>query len=258
MKKVSMSSIVVESIRFTRQNYKSLGKLVIIPFLLSVGMHFLPDVWSKIGFSPLLGIAFPPSIHTVISSLLDELILVLWLPKWIQYCENPKGTIKAFEVHAAYGRFFLYSLILSAPPLVAIEWWAPLFSHLKSWAPAFYKPWIVVGVSGYLMINIRLSFLLPALALSKPTGFKRAWIETRPLFRDLLKLNVLYILYVLGLCLPFVFIIMLIVLSLILLKISFEPFLEKLSPIIGIVVSYYFYSIYYTALTKFYLKSRKA
>ncbi len=275
MKQLSASIAAKESIRFTIQNYKMLGRLLLVPILLCIGAVFLPNLLSKMrnllpeSFTPAL-----PYVGEVGAFLFEGLILSFWAPKWIQYYADPKRKVRLFECQLAQWQFFFYYFIFSAF-LWAIGECDTVFSYLASLIPASQKLLrfltTMIGGMGWLglllgliILSIRLMFLFPATALSEPTSFKISWKETKSSFWDLLMLAILMGFYgAILLAMGF--------LTIVVLKFSLNlPLMEVISMVfdpknvsyaavseILKVGGYTLAAVYYVAVTKLYLRSQK-
>ncbi|HCI48488.1 MAG: hypothetical protein A2621_01645 [Alphaproteobacteria bacterium RIFCSPHIGHO2_01_FULL_41_14] len=186
MVKISTLRVIKESTYFSFKNLKVLGKLLLIPVLLQIGLVFLLEPFEKANHHFL-------SFYKVSTFIIDSLILSLWVPKWIQYYFNPKEKVSFFKFQRLQWKFFLYSCIfvaiffVSVLPLSLLEY--SQFLHREK----FFR---IVPVIVFWGVNIillaRFSFVEPAISLSHPTGLKQSWKETSSQVGNLVRLVIFF------------------------------------------------------------------
>ena len=202
MKSLSVWTVLKESTVFTFSNWKIFGKLFLIPILVQFGASvFINSITQVNADNPLI------IVPLLISIIIIYLAFSIAGPRWIQHYCKPKKTVSFFQFHKVEWRFFTYliavfgilfglivlGIIISALVLVST-------GSSSSLSEGFTLPQILATATTIILtlglcltIWVRLFFVFPAIALSKPTGLKQAWKESKPHWKKLMGLALLIV-----------------------------------------------------------------
>ncbi len=200
MKSLSVWTVLKESTVFTVANWKIFGKLFLIPIIVQFGASIFINSIKQVNVDNPLVI-----VPLLISVIIIYLAFSIAAPRWIQHYCKPKSTVSFFQFHKVEWRFFTYliavfGIVFGLTVLGIIVSELVLFSMGSSisFSEGFTLPQILatattimVTLGLCLTIWARLWFVSPAVALSKPTGLRQAWKESRPHWKKLMGLVLL-------------------------------------------------------------------
>ena len=200
MKEVCTWTVIKESISFTISHLTTLGKILVVPLALQIGFFLLQN--SVFNVEPVslynLSAAISSSqniVFMILNILIISFAISLSAPRWIQFYHSPKKAVSWFSFHESQWKFFLYSLFFIGIFLGGLFLVPSVTDFMVSLGlPAEYGAFVIpAGALISALLMIRLAFLWPALALSKPTGFKEAWEQTRCCYGKLLCLSIVLV-----------------------------------------------------------------
>jgi hypothetical protein len=201
-KSLSVWHVLRESTVFTVENWKIFGKLFLIPMIVQFGASiFIGSITQVNADTPLV------IVPLLISIIIIYLAFSIAGPRWIQHYCKPKSTVRFFQFHKVEWRFFTYliavfgilfglivlGIIMSALVLVSMGSSSSLLEGFTLPQILAAATTIMVTLGLCLTIWVRLFFVFPAIALSKPTGLKQAWKESRPHWKKLMGLALLIV-----------------------------------------------------------------
>lgn len=202
IKNLSTWAVVRESTIFTFSNWKIFGKLFLIPIVIQFGTSIFIKLLSQSNSDNSLII-----ISLLVSVVMIYLAFSIAGPRWIQHYYKPKSAVSFFQFHKIEWRFFSYLIALSGIlfglivlgmiiSLLVLVSTGSSFSLSEGLSPSQIlatATTILLTFGLCLIVWVRLFFIFPAVALSKPTSLRQAWKESRPYWKKLMGLALLLV-----------------------------------------------------------------
>ncbi len=243
-------SVFRESLKFVNHHWKTLVKVALIPFIITLALN----MWNRVdpSFNP-EGIG-QRSIWqlSLLKSLACEgiafFMYVVWQSQWMRYSINPHLATKCLEIDKITFKFLGYYTVFPLFIGLPLGLLLGLSLALTSIGVSILLPYIlgVLCIAGVIFLAIKFCFIFPAVACGEATGFKKSWQQTKGVGGKLCAVMLKAISLMALLLIPCV----------ILGMIFKNPFASFIFEGLQQIISFYMIAVVWTATARLYLEAK--